>query len=204
MQIEISQIQPRIFFAKFADQKRMCLAATRIDAKIELKNLKSYLANNVVSGYCFNNKELSKFKAVFTPKSLSEAEKAFLKTVYKAVKDANLKPHSKFAIIVCFHSKHSLTYKHEIAHSMFYVNYSYRQKVLRLFNKIKPEIKEKMMEFLVKNNYRFKGIDDINFADEVNARLSSENVISKAFSEDAQPSSKYINKFKKLYEENVV
>jgi hypothetical protein len=182
----------------------MCLAATRIDAKIELKSLKSYLASNVVSGYCFNNKDISRFKSAFSPKSLSEAEKVFLKTVYKSVKEANLKPRSKFAFIVCFQSKHSLTYKHEIAHSLFYVDYSYRQKVLRLFKKIKPDIKQKMLDHLTKNDYKFKGIDDINFADEVNARLSSENVISKAFSEDALPSSKDINKFRKLYEENVV
>lgn len=203
MAIEISQIQPRIFFVKFPDQKRMCLAATRIDAKIELKSLKSYLENNVVSGYCFNNKDLSKFKRSFATKNLSEAEKVFLKTVYKSVKDAGLRPRSKFAFILCFQSKTSLTYKHEIAHSMFYVDYSYKQKVLRLFKKIKPEIKQKMLDFLAKNDYKFKGIDDLNFADEVNARLSSENVISKAFCEDALPGMKDINKFKKLYEENV-
>lgn len=211
MPLEISQIQPRIFFAKFDDQYKMCTAILRIEgAKTEIKKdhdnhrkyIKKYVQDTKVSGFFISSKFIRSFQKLFKPAKMAEEEKAFIKALLKAVKEAGLGPRNKFGVIACYNGQHSITFKHEMAHSMFYADYLYRMKVLRLFKKIKPEIKQKMMEYLNHNDFRFKSFETIDFIDEINALISTENVMQKAFDDTVHIGKREMDKFKKLYEDN--
>jgi len=211
MPLEISQIQPKIFFAKFDDQYKMCVATLRIEAaKTEInkshdnhkKYIKEYVKNTKVSGCFISSKNLRSFLKLFKGGKMADQEKDFVKAVLKTAKESGLSSRNKFSIIVCFNGPNSITFKHEMSHSMFYADYKYRMKVLRLFKKIKPDIKQKMMEYLNKNDYRFKSFESIDFVDEINARISTENVLQRAFDDTIHIPKRELDKFKKLYEGN--
>lgn len=212
MPLDITQIQPRIFYARFDDAYKMCMATFRIEgAKVEVKNeyenyrkyIRVYTKDNIISGYCITSKRFRLFIRNFSKKDLAPEEKVFSRKLLEAVAKANLHPSSKFSVIVCVNKENSITYNHEMAHSMFYADYKYRIKVVRLFKRIKMDVKERMMQSLSENNYKFKGYDDLEFIDEVNARVATENQIKKGFDDRVKLLKKDIEKFKTLYHDNL-
>jgi hypothetical protein len=212
MAFEIVQIQPRIFYAKFDDCENMLLSTFRIDGsrqehKNEYENYRQYIRKYMdrmrVSGYCIYSRDFRWFMKKFKKKKAINEEINFTLKVLNSVGEAGLSPRSKFNVIVCHNNENSIAFNHEMAHSMFNVNYKYKMKVLRLFKHIKPEVRQKMLEVLATYEYQFKGTDDQNFIDECNARIATENLIKKGFSEDIRLPQKQIDQFKKLYQDNL-
>lgn len=210
--MEIVQIQPRIFYAKFDDCEQMLLSTFRIEGvKLEHKNeyenyrqyIKNYMNKMTVNGYCIYSKHFRLFMRKFKDKQIISEEMAFAQKLLMSVGQSNVNSSSKFTVIICYNNENSIAFNHEMAHSMFYVDYKYRMKVSRLFKHIKPHMRQKMYEYLTKNEYKFKAIDDPEFIDEVNARISTENLLKKCFSHDVRLTNKEIDKFKKLYQDNL-
>lgn len=211
MAFEIVQIQPRIFYAKFDDCENMLLSTFRIDgARHEHKNeyenypqyIKNYMNNITVSGYCIFSKSFRLFMRKFKDKTMTPEELEFTQKLLLTVGQSGINTGSKFAVIVCLTTENSITFHHEMAHSLFYVDYKYRMKVVRLFKHVKPDIKEKMLADLLKNDYKFKSVDEAEFIDEVNSRLATENLLKKGFSKAVKLPLREIEKFKKLYQDN--
>lgn len=211
MAFDIVQIQPRIFYAKFDDCENMLLSTFRIDgARHEHKNeyenypqyIKNYMKKFRVSGYCIFSKSFRLFMRKFKDKTMTPQELEFCQKLLLKLSQSGINSGSKFTVIACYTSANSITFHHEMSHALFYVNYKYRMKVIRLFKKIKLDIKEKMLADLVKDDYKFKTIDDIEFIDEAHSRLATENLLKKGFSAEVKMPKREVDKFKKLYKEN--
>jgi len=208
----INQIHPRIFYAKFNDVETMLLSTFRVnDAKLEHKNeyenypqyIKKYMEKFTISGYCIYGKDFRLFMRKFKHKAMTTEELEFTHKLLLSMGQSGINMSSKFTVIVCFNNENSIVFNHEMAHCMFYVDYKYRMKVIRLFKKIKPDVREKMFNDLTANEYRFKSAEDSDFVDEVNSRLSTEKLLKKGFSKHIRMTKKEVNKFKKLYQDNL-
>jgi len=212
MAFEIVQIQPRIFYAKFEEPQHMLLSTYRIDGarleqNLEYENyrqyIKSYMSKFSVNGYCIYGKDIRLFLKKFKKKKAISEELTFAMSILNITGEAGLTSRSKFTVIVCYNTEGSIAFNHEMAHSLFYVDYKFRMKVLRLFKHIKTDMKQKMFDDLAKRDYRFRGIDDTAFIDEAFCRLATENLLKKGFSEDIKLPQRQIAKFKKLYQDNL-
>lgn len=212
MAFEIVQIQPRIFYAKFDDCEHMLLSTFRIDgARQEYKNeyenyrqyIKKYMSRIRVSGYCIYSKDFRLFMRKFKKDKAITEETSFILKMLNALGESKLNLRSKFTVIVCHNTEASIAFNHEMAHSLFNVNYNYKRRVLRLFRHVKPEAKQKMMDVLASYEYKFKGLDDPSFVDECNARIATENLLKKGFSEGIKLPHKQIDQFKKLYQDSL-
>ena len=64
-------------------------------------------------------------------------------------------------------------------------------------------MKQKMFDCLLKFEYKFNGLDDPLFIDEAFCRIATENVLKKGFSDEINLPKKEIDRFKKLYQDNL-
>ena len=212
MAFELVQIQPRIFYAKFEELQHMLLSTYRIDAvrieqKLEYENYRQYIKNYMhkfnYNGCCIYSKDIRLFLKKFKRKKAISEELTFAMSILNITGQAGLTSRSKFTVIVCYNAEGSIAFNHEMAHSLFYVDYQFRMKVLRLFKHVKADIKQKMFDDLAKSDYKFRDIDDPAFIDEAFCRLATENLLKKGFSEDIKLPQRQIAKFKKLYQDNL-
>src|ERR1700722_9926302 len=123
MFFELSQIQPRIFYAKFDDCEHMFLSTHRIEgARLEQKNeyenyrqyIKAYLKKMTVNGYCVYSKDFRWFLRKFKKKKTIPEELNFAAKILALIKESGLNAGSKFAIIVCYNTTESIAYNHEM------------------------------------------------------------------------------------------
>ncbi len=215
--MEVIEIKPRIYFARFKDQFSMCMTLLRISEHQEdpfrgkiftIEEYMKWYADSLgggrftydkdISAMCIFGHQIRSFIKKFNNKIMSQDEKDFIEILTNIIPKDILKSNKKFCMICTFHGENSIDFKHEMAHALFYLEKEYRDKVKKIIGKIKKPIKAKLIECLRDFNYN---ISDLEFIDEINARISSENTVKAGFGNCVRLNSIYTKEAKKIFKE---
>ena len=191
--MQVYRLHEKIYHAKFEDQYGMCMTILRIHEHEENPVFKNkiftfeqymdwYVKNMGEGHFNFDKKILGfsipgtcfrRFIKHFPTDKQTDKEKAFIEMMIGIAGKEIFENKDIFSVVATFNRAKSPDFKHEIAHSFYYIDEEYRTQVKKLIRKIDKDVKQKLSEYIIGLGYLKSEVPD-----ELNARLSVEKTIA--------------------------
>lgn len=214
--MELVEIKPKIYFAKFENQYQMCMAVMRIEDQEEYRfkdrvfthdELMDWYAEKYgngqftyfddYAGFCVHSGMLRRFMRIFKPHDMIAREMDFIASIKDVVPPSVFNHNKYFSIICTYNGENSIVYNHELAHAIAYTSRSYYRKIKEILKSMPTETKNKLFGRLIEMGYTEKD----QHMDEINARLVSEYDVCKSLDIKVKINKPIINKLIKLFKE---
>jgi hypothetical protein len=194
--MKIEKISDRILFVRFKNEDEMVKTVLRIEEYYENINkfetasptftqfIKWYKENvepktpytSYFYGANITGNEIRYFAKAYPAKKQLAKEKEFLDAIKSELNIKSLKTIRKYSIIICPNSKKSSVFQHELAHAIYYMRSSYREKVDKVIKSLNQHELDRMIQYLVEQKYP----KDI-VIQEINSRLIERVSLKKLF-----------------------